>query len=206
VPKDLFFTINKEKKDRIIEAAITEFSHQMYDKASINQIIKEADISRGSFYQYFENKEDLYFFLINTIVKSTSYNFLKAFIATQPKDIFSVYKALLTYNLQLLSDEKYQAFFKNMYLSMNYHLQQELRTIFSAIRNEMFEGKFDKLQEESGYEGPYFQQLMNILELNNRDLLMLYISDAIDINIIMEIYQLRMQVLHGDKNVKRSET
>ena len=199
MPKDLFFTINKEKKDRIIEAAVTEFSHQMYEKASINQIIKEADISRGSFYEYFEDKEDLYFFLINTIVKSTSYNFLKAFIATRPKDIFAVYKALLTYNLQLLSDEKYQAFFKNMYLGLNYQLQQELRTIFSEIRNEMLEGKFNQLQEESGYKGPYFQQLMNMLELNNRDLLMYYISDAIDIKTIMEIYELRIQILRGNK-------
>lgn len=199
MPKDLFFTIHEEKKTRIIEAAIKEFSLQLYEKASINQIIKEADISRGSFYQYFEDKEDLYFFLIETVVKNTSYNFLKEFIATQPKDVFSVYKALLTYNLQLLSDEKYQAFFKNMHLGMNYHLQQKLRSIFSAIRNEMLGGKFDKLQEQSGYEGPYFQQLMSMLELNNRDLLMLYISGSIDANTVMEIYQLRVRVLQGKR-------
>lgn len=199
MPKDLFFTIHEEKKTRIIEAAIKEFSLQLYEKASINQIIKEADISRGSFYQYFEDKEDLYFFLIETVVKNTSYNFLKEFIATQPKDVFSVYKALLTYNLQLLSDEKYQAFFKNMHLGVNYHLQQKLRSIFSAIRNEMLGGKFDKLQEQSGYEGPYFQQLMSMLELNNRDLLMLYISGSIDANTVMEIYQLRVRVLQGKR-------
>lgn len=199
MPKGLFFTIHEEKKTRIIEAAIKEFSQQLYEKASINQIIKEADISRGSFYQYFEDKEDLYFFLIETVVKNTSYNFLKEFIATQPKDVFSVYKALLTYNLQLLSDEKYQAFFKNMHLGVNYHLQQKLRSIFSAIRNEMLGGKFDKLQEQSGYEGPYFQQLMSMLELNNRDLLMLYISGSIDANTVMEIYQLRVRVLQGKR-------
>ena len=199
MPKALFFTIHEEKKNRIIEAATKEFSQQLYEKASINQIIKEADISRGSFYQYFEDKEDLYFFLIETVVKNTSYNFLKEFIATQPKDVFSVYRALLTYNLQLLSDEKYQAFFKNMHLGVNYHLQQKLRSIFSAIRNEMLGGKFDKLQEQSGYEGPYFQQLMSMLELNNRDLLMLYISGSVDANTVMEIYQLRVRVLQGKR-------
>ena len=110
-----------------------------------------------------------------------------------------MYRALLTYNLQLLSDEKYQAFFKNMHLGVNYHLQQKLRSIFSAIRNEMLGGKFDKLQEQSGYEGPYFQQLMSMLELNNRDLLMLYISSSVDANTVMEIYQLRVQVLQGKR-------
>ena len=40
MPKGLFFTIDNEKKSRIIEAATREFSCKMYDKASINQIIK----------------------------------------------------------------------------------------------------------------------------------------------------------------------
>ena len=93
----------------------------MYEKASINQIIKEADISRGSFYQYFEDKDDLYFFLIDTVIKTTSYSFLKEFVAAQPKNVFSVYKALLFYNLQLLSDAKYQAFFKNMTIQLSDH-------------------------------------------------------------------------------------
>lgn len=198
MPKALFFTIDKEKKTRIMEAAIKEFSCKMYDEASINQIIKEADISRGSFYQYFEGKDDLYFFMIKTIVEATAYTFLKELI-TKSEDIFSIYESLFIYNIHLMSEKRYQGFFKNMYLSMNYRLQQELRAIFSSVRNEMLEGKLDEIRIKSGYELPYFQELMNILELNNRDLLMLYISNPVDDGTIMESYHLRLQILRGAK-------
>lgn len=200
MPKDLFFEINEEKKNRILEAAIKEFSNKKYAEASINQIIKESDISRGSFYQYFEDKDDLYFYIINTVVNETAYAFLKEFVASQPDNIFSVYEALFTYNLQLLSDKKYQAFFKNMYLGMDYHLQQKLKEIFNSIREEMLEGKLNELKIKSGYDNLFFQELMNILELNNRDLLTQYISGPLDKSCIMEIYKVRIQILHGIKN------
>ena len=40
------------------------FQKKSYDDASINQMIQESDISRGSFYMYFHDKEDLYFYLL----------------------------------------------------------------------------------------------------------------------------------------------
>lgn len=195
MPKALFFTIPDEKRRRIIEAAVHEFSSQLYDKASINQIIKEADISRGSFYQYFEDKDDLYFFTIQTIIKATAYTFLKQFIAAQPNDIYAVYRALFAYNLQMLSEGEYKDFFRNMYFGLNYRLQQGLKAIFSSIRGEMLDYRLDELRQKSGYDGPYFQELMTILELNNRDLLMRYISQPMDIATIMEIYDLRIRVI-----------
>ena len=44
----------------IREAAIREFSRVPLDKVSINKIVKYADISRGSFYTYFQDKEDVF--------------------------------------------------------------------------------------------------------------------------------------------------
>lgn len=195
MPKDLFFMIDQEKRSRIMEAAIHEFSSQIFDKASINQIIKEADISRGSFYQYFENKEDLYLLTIRTVLQTTAYTFLKQLLAARPHDIFSVYRALFMYNLQLLSGGKYRDFFRNMYFGMNYPLQQQLKSIFSSIRNEMLENRLDELQQKSGYDALYFQELMNLLELNNRDLLMIYISQPMEIYQVMEMYEARLRVL-----------
>jgi len=195
MPKALFFTIPDEKRKRIIEAARHEFSSQLYDKASINQIIKEADISRGSFYQYFEDKDDLYFFTIETIIKATAYTFLKQFISSQPNDIYAVYRALFAYNLQMLSEGEYKEFFRNMYFGLNYRLQQGLKAIFSSIRGEMLDYRLDQLRQQSGYDGPFFQELMTILELNNRDLLMRYISQPMDIATIMDIYDLRIRVI-----------
>ncbi|MGI6143010.1 MAG: TetR/AcrR family transcriptional regulator [bacterium] len=69
MPKDTFHNLKEEKKQRILAAAIEEFSRRRFSDASINQIVKNAGISRGSFYQYFTNKEDLYLYMINEIGK-----------------------------------------------------------------------------------------------------------------------------------------
>lgn len=59
MPTQRFLKLKEEKKQVILEAAVHEFSRVPYSSASINKIIKEADISRGSFYTYFEDKDDL---------------------------------------------------------------------------------------------------------------------------------------------------
>ena len=57
MPSTRFENLAEEKKEKIIEAAIEEFIEKGYERASINSIIKMADISRGSFYTYFEDKD-----------------------------------------------------------------------------------------------------------------------------------------------------
>ncbi|WP_432663436.1 TetR/AcrR family transcriptional regulator [Wukongibacter baidiensis] len=52
-----------EKKDKLIEAALDEFTQKSYDEASLNNIIKNASMSKGSFYYHFKNKRDLYTFI-----------------------------------------------------------------------------------------------------------------------------------------------
>lgn len=59
MPKQTFMKLSEEKKEKIIKAAKKEFSRVTIEEASIKNIIEEANIARGSFYQYFESKEDL---------------------------------------------------------------------------------------------------------------------------------------------------
>ncbi|MBS4031575.1 MAG: TetR/AcrR family transcriptional regulator [Clostridiales bacterium] len=69
MPKDTFNNLSAEKKRIIFDAAVQEFSTRRFSEASINQIIKTAGISRGSFYQYFNDKEDIYLYMIMEIGK-----------------------------------------------------------------------------------------------------------------------------------------
>jgi len=67
MPKDTFFNLPEDKSKRIINAAIEEFAEYSFEQASINRIIAASGISKGSFYQYFDDKKDLYshmFYLI----------------------------------------------------------------------------------------------------------------------------------------------
>ncbi len=69
MPKDTFDNLSEEKKKRIFDAAVGEFAQRRFSEASINQIVKNAEISRGSFYQYFKNKEDIYLYVLKQIGK-----------------------------------------------------------------------------------------------------------------------------------------
>jgi AcrR family transcriptional regulator len=69
MPKDTFFNLPEEKREKILVAALSEFENNDFDQASINQIVIRSEISKGSFYQYFEDKKDLYKYIINLMVQ-----------------------------------------------------------------------------------------------------------------------------------------
>ncbi|UTR15501.1 TetR/AcrR family transcriptional regulator [Salipaludibacillus sp. LMS25] len=62
-----FYSLPLEKQQCIINAAIKGFVKNGYDKASTNDIVQEADISKGSLFNYFNNKKDLYLFLLEYV-------------------------------------------------------------------------------------------------------------------------------------------
>lgn len=66
---DKFYGIDAEKQERIINAALKEFARSGYEKASTNEIVREADISKGSLFHYFNNKKELYLFLLDYVAK-----------------------------------------------------------------------------------------------------------------------------------------
>ena len=54
-----FQSLETEKRERIINAALKEFAKNGYDKASTNDIVKEAEISKGSLFNYFNSKNEI---------------------------------------------------------------------------------------------------------------------------------------------------
>ncbi len=58
--KEAFDKIPEAKRKRILDAATTEFADYGFENTSIQQIAKKAEISVGSVYKYFENKEELF--------------------------------------------------------------------------------------------------------------------------------------------------
>jgi AcrR family transcriptional regulator len=67
MPKQTFFNLPDEKREQIVQIAIDEFAENDYDNVSISRIVARAGIAKGSFYQYFDGKEDLYGYLIGLI-------------------------------------------------------------------------------------------------------------------------------------------
>lgn len=69
MPKKTFYNLNEEKRQKIFKADVREFATRKFSEASLNQIVKAAKIPWGSFYQYFDDKEDLYLYVIEEISK-----------------------------------------------------------------------------------------------------------------------------------------
>lgn len=64
MPTATFFSLPADKRERLVNEAIYEFSERSYAEASLSQIAQRSKIPKGSFYQYFEDKLDLYRWLI----------------------------------------------------------------------------------------------------------------------------------------------
>ena len=67
MPTPTFFRLPEEKRARLMQAAWREFTAARFSETSINRIVREAQIARGSFYQYFSDKDDLFFHLLDTL-------------------------------------------------------------------------------------------------------------------------------------------
>ncbi len=65
LPTDTFFRLPEAKRETLLRCARQEFARVPFPDASINRIIRSAGIPRGSFYMYFEDKSDLFFYLMD---------------------------------------------------------------------------------------------------------------------------------------------
>ena len=68
MPTKTFFNLKEEKRQRVEKALMHEFGKGSFEQASITNIVNEAKIPRGSFYQYFVDKEDAVTYLIHKFI------------------------------------------------------------------------------------------------------------------------------------------
>ncbi|ETI65853.1 TetR/AcrR family transcriptional regulator [Neobacillus vireti] len=125
MPKQTFFHLPKDKQDTLIQAAKKEFSRVPLHEASIANIIKDAAIPRGSFYQYFEGKEDLYYYLLNQLSQKNNDRFI-ATLKEKNGDIFEAFIDSFQFMTQYHGNQEHKNFFKNAFLNMNYKMENTL--------------------------------------------------------------------------------
>ena len=94
--KKTFYNLPYEKRKRITDAVIKEFMERPNEKVSINRIIKTAEISRGSFYQYFDDKVDLIEIITKTMFDESS-NKAKEILKLLCGDLFVMYIKMFDY-------------------------------------------------------------------------------------------------------------
>lgn len=105
MPNKAFYNLDTNKQNNILNAAKKEFSDNFYEDASINKIIKEINMPRGSFYLYFQNKEDLYLYILELYLKEFK-NILLELLKQNNYDIFDSFINLYDYILNTNKVEK----------------------------------------------------------------------------------------------------
>ena len=64
MPKSTFYNLEESKQNKIVRESIREFAHKGYDKGNMEGIAKNSNVAKGSMYQYFEGKKDLYIYSV----------------------------------------------------------------------------------------------------------------------------------------------
>lgn len=103
--KQTFYNLPITKRERIYQAIKTEFDRVPLDKISINSIIKEANISRGSFYQYFDDKGDLYDIFADRVMDSIKECFTNTLVKYKG-DLFATMEEVMSLHFIKVSQPK----------------------------------------------------------------------------------------------------
>lgn len=152
MPKLTFINLPEDKKQLLLAATIKEFSRVPLYDASIANIVKEAGIPRGSFYQYFQDKEDAFFFLLNDFATQKK----KSFVHILEKHSGELFESMIDFYQQFISEEDNLKFLKNALLNMTY----EIEATFSRM-----------IQDQENTEKNYrnMAALLNLDSLNIND-------------------------------------
>lgn len=94
IPKQTFFNLPDEKRQRIVDLAMDEFAVQPYSKASLSNVVARAGIAKGSMYQYFEDKRDLFTYLIN-LAAEKKMTYIRDQDFSQAADFFTMLEQML---------------------------------------------------------------------------------------------------------------
>lgn len=106
-----FFDLKKEKQDRMINAALKVFALQGYRHASTDDIVREADISKGLLFHYFGSKIGVYTFVYDYSVR---YMMLElGAVPVAETNLFALVKQVETFRIRAMKGYPYMQQFLN---------------------------------------------------------------------------------------------
>ena len=162
MPKETFFNLSEEKRNKILMSAKKEFSRVPFSESSVKNIIEDAGIPRGSFYQYFENMEDLITYVVG-LHKAQEDKQMQELLIKNNGDIFDTVKDIFENALQKNKEMTNKIFYQNIFETLAIHEKE----INPKLKEEMKKCRKEKYKKH--------------LNLNHLDL-----SEE-DIDIIMSI-------------------
>lgn len=128
MPSETFYNLPDEKRTRIIHAVYEEMCRVPFDELSINKIIQRAEIPRGSFYQYFADKEDLLSFMMEDF-RDVVFKITKDTLVEVNGDIFEAFFQILKKMVEIGEQEHHCQVLKNVSFGMKINHIQNVKIL-----------------------------------------------------------------------------
>lgn len=111
-----FFDLKKEKQDRMINAALKVFAIQGYRHGSTETIVREAAVSKGLLFHYFDNKVGIYQFVYDYSARYMTLE-LRSTVDSKESDLFMVLKQIERARMHAMRGYPYMQQFLNRSMS-----------------------------------------------------------------------------------------
>ena len=120
MPTKAFERLQPEKKRKIIEAALIEFSENTVDDAGVNSIAKRAGISRTTLYYYFSDINDIFSVVIDEIMMKFKENMF-----VNGDDQIDIFEGFYNYFVYVASykGSEYENFICRILREMSVHIR-----------------------------------------------------------------------------------
>ena len=96
-----FLSLDPERRDALLNAALKEFAGKGFDEASTNAIAREAGISKPLMFHYVNNKKDFFLFLYDYCLKILERDYFSQ-IDLNEKDIFERLRQAYLLKIQIM--------------------------------------------------------------------------------------------------------
>jgi AcrR family transcriptional regulator len=204
MPRDLFFKISEEKRNMFLQVAIEAFTTKSFEQVSVNTIIKKANISRGSFYTYFDDLEALFNYIFR-FVKEERYMYAKELIKESKGDYFEFIRKLFAYDYDAYSKEGTYTLFRNYIHYIQATKKVPLQDVL--LKGSFLDGDsdinqfFDLKSMNMSKEG--FLDLMEIVVIIMINTFMKSENENMDKTSVLKLFNNRMNLLeYGTKKGK----
>lgn len=158
-----FLKIQEEKQERILDAAMREFAQKGFENASTNEIVKQADISKGILFHYFKNKKNLFLFLYDYCINLYINEFYKK-INMDETDIFIKLRECSLIKLELLM--KYPeifVFIEVAYREKSKEIKGDLKIINEDLKIDNYNKIFENIDTSKFKEDLDIKKCINII-------------------------------------------
>jgi len=160
-----FLSLDTEKQQRIINAALDEFAQKGYKNASTNEIVKNANISKGLLFYYFKNKKNLFIYLVEYSTNIFLEGFYSKF-SFDETDIIKRWRQVALLKIELIKN--YRELYDFMLSSatddsIDIDIKKELASSSNNIAQDFYKKLFKNIDTSGFKEGMDIKRVSEII-------------------------------------------